>query len=1408
MTTVGPELTSFIDPSLTWKTVSKGRNTSRRSRRSVSKNMKMVHEHEKRSPKRLNKLQCSETEKSNAMIHGRRFPGNMEHIPIKKRRLFLRSASPPLQSPNCLEDSEDLVGDHCTADQLTCSDVTTESPIMGVSFSEGSKSRNFDCDGNIDEKGVNSLNNDARGLGEDFSGIAILAAAACSDRLDYSTDDAGKCLSQMGLLNREKNESLVSAPDLKENIPSIQAPDFPGKDIKDVEGASVVGLPIDGIQVVSVSNDADDLGMSPIKEFQKAEQNDSVVSTALKKENIESLGLPASIRSDAAQENKDVDSPHEVADKTAKNSGATRDCRFHWDLNTVMDEWGNPLDDTDTDFASSTQVVEVTPMNTMESQIFEDAGGSEAKRFEIENVDVDGLEAKKFEATVSGDRVTFQAEVCVEPESRALPDNAGSTSVSTSVSRMGHCSDVSSGFVTSILKQKNSLSDVNNHVVESSVCVTVSEIQPKVVNEGATIDHSLSLGLNGTKALASEENIGAGSENLNEVAEEMQTVKSEEHEIGLLLAPLSGKALSVGKGADCNLIEESNIKNVVDENDRNVENVTCQSTANQSLGSKCEIATLYASDKAEVSCRVNDLNCPPKQNSLADSEVKHEESVGRSLESQPSSSENLMVESENLSVSHCPSNSVDRFATSMSMGDDQAINAVSAKEIEEKPTVTDVSGTDPLNNHGSEALVPKILDPCVAVDPCSKPTSGHVGGHGLHVSNEDLSQVTENAGTVTELEGGYDSHLEDGELRESHCWEDNEGEDGETEHVDYDSDNRDDFVFYEAANDSVQLSGEVLVGESEKQSYRSDNFSSADEQPKLDKRVEENCSVRIQGCLSTVDAVEAVCPKRDSALKACSAANNNSEKGEMDNKDCRSSIEADSVGKEFDCDPPRNARGASASGRDLQFSDRGADSMRRSRSSNFDCIHHTDGPDGSLNRSQQPPMRMGRFGGRSWNPELKSTVANSASEDDGERIIRASGDTPFRGRRPRIINTSRSGYHIMRRGSPGERGNDFGMGMIKAREFSPDNNPRSRFGRFNGINRGFREGGYRRPGVYEGPKSGGGGPMLNRFGKRDRSFSPVGGDRFHRKSRSRSRTRSPDFRSEARMGRGRLPYQQATHAGEHMRERSPVRVFNPNQRFDAIGSPGRMRSDDCMRPTMRPMRFHDTTSGRAHDFEESDDFRRKPLLMRNNRRSRSRSRSCSPNFRSDTRMGSMRVPYQPSGDHIRDRRSPPVRVFRPNQRYEGGGSPPVRLRSDECLRPIMRPLRFPDTAQPGRGHELNNNNNNSSNSNGDDFRRKPRNIFERIHPGRHYDVEGGDVRRFQYDSEEGAPPPTQNFRRHDNYGRAGERRPVEFRGPREERGNVRYNNNNNSDRMLYSGPKQFGGMRDYAEDGIPRRPRP
>lgn len=176
--------------------------------------------------------------------------------------------------------------------------------------------------------------------------------------------------------------------------------------------------------------------------------------------------------------------------------------------------------------------------------------------------------------------------------------------------------------------------------------------------------------------------------------------------------------------------------------------------------------------------------------------------------------------------------------------------------------------------------------------------------------------------------------------------------------------------------------------------------------------------------------------------------------------------------------------------------------------------------------------------------------------------------------------------------------------------------------------------------------------------KRDRSFSPSNNGRQthmnlpRRRSRSRSRTRSPprpwhphreqrmfggrrlsrspDFRSEARMERMRPPFSKATFASDygeggyispsrgrfspqrncrwvddrdfgdnnHSRRRRsppPVKMFRRNQRFDGVGSSGSFKSDDYFRPAMqRPGRFtYMPNGGRECKLESSYDDRRR-----------------------------------------------------------------------------------------------------------------------------------------------------------------------------------------------------------------------
>ncbi|KAH6804576.1 dentin sialophosphoprotein-like protein [Perilla frutescens var. frutescens] len=189
------------------------------------------------------------------------------------------------------------------------------------------------------------------------------------------------------------------------------------------------------------------------------------------------------------------------------------------------------------------------------------------------------------------------------------------------------------------------------------------------------------------------------------------------------------------------------------------------------------------------------------------------------------------------------------------------------------------------------------------------------------------------------------------------------------------------------------------------------------------------------------------------------------------------------------------------------------------------------------------------------------------------------------------------------------------------------------------------------------PDDGGAPVCMPRYmSRREHSFSPSSGRQAHmsmprRRSRSRSRTRSPprawhphrerilgarrlsrspDFRSEGRMERMRLPFSKPTFAsadyGEggyispsrgrfspqrncrwvddrnfadnpiRRRRSPPVRVFRRTQRFDAVGSSGRLKSDEYFRPVIRPGRFSfmgNSGGGRECKLESNYDDRRR-----------------------------------------------------------------------------------------------------------------------------------------------------------------------------------------------------------------------
>ncbi|GMI80868.1 hypothetical protein HRI_001756100 [Hibiscus trionum] len=215
MSTVGLELTSFMDPDLTWKTVSKrNRSVMRRTRRHLAKSLTLGMAPADKNARTAEDVTVSESEKVGVDVLGRRFSEKVESVPIKKRRFVFRSPSPPppLTPYPHLEASEQHVDFKPASDQNFGSSTTQRQQLMKSDCSAKSYVASIN-----DEKISEVIN----GV-EDFSGIEILAAAACSDSIcNDVTEYEGNPLVEEP--TQDRIQSSASSTHLEETIASLEA---------------------------------------------------------------------------------------------------------------------------------------------------------------------------------------------------------------------------------------------------------------------------------------------------------------------------------------------------------------------------------------------------------------------------------------------------------------------------------------------------------------------------------------------------------------------------------------------------------------------------------------------------------------------------------------------------------------------------------------------------------------------------------------------------------------------------------------------------------------------------------------------------------------------------------------------------------------------------------------------------------------------------------------------------------------------------------------------------------------------------------------------------------------------------------------------------------------------------------
>lgn len=297
LSTVGMQLSRVIDPNLNWKVCPKGRQRALRRARTCfnvinhckisAKGSQGVDELTHNDRPKIGHLPVSESEKLGVSILGRRFSETPETIPFKKRKVpLVRSPSPPAESHRYLSDPDRILeirSSYCKAEPNatqqsleTISGFGMESDLQNIATYEVIKS-------DIDLKNV------------DFSGISLLAAAACDSNLGDGTRDVEDLIA---MTHTSGDEGFVVLPAIADQHleSALEGTCQHPSDMLDCRSELAI---------------------------------DHCATSALP-----SRGLDK-IEGNALQPSEDV------SEKTTRGEFSSRDDRLHWDLNVVMDAWGD-----------------------------------------------------------------------------------------------------------------------------------------------------------------------------------------------------------------------------------------------------------------------------------------------------------------------------------------------------------------------------------------------------------------------------------------------------------------------------------------------------------------------------------------------------------------------------------------------------------------------------------------------------------------------------------------------------------------------------------------------------------------------------------------------------------------------------------------------------------------------------------------------------------------------------------------------------------------------------------------------------------------------------------------------------------------------------------------------------------
>ncbi|KAL5231764.1 hypothetical protein ABZP36_030540 [Zizania latifolia] len=329
LNTMGLELPRPIDPEVRWKTLNRRQRAARRARTSFSGEDRMKDEirsfyaFDNGTSQELAQEDApvSESEKLGVSILGRRFSEPVEKVPIKKRRFLIDCSPSPPSTPLLMDPYEKPLRRSCGG--ISSHGKHHKATTLGLDYMEEKKGP-FDAD--------------------DFSGISILAAAACESEIDGVILNV-ECLKSAHCVEERKPEHISGSSEL--NLLSEAK-----EEMLNTLGASNCKLDWtlessesapDMKCVFSTTLNSENLvkpADAPYSAFSSAKKTDGSSSAS----DAKSSGVTMSINS--SNPDKSVGCLQDVVVET-KHSNSTCDSRLHWDLNVAMEAWGTNCGDGD-----------------------------------------------------------------------------------------------------------------------------------------------------------------------------------------------------------------------------------------------------------------------------------------------------------------------------------------------------------------------------------------------------------------------------------------------------------------------------------------------------------------------------------------------------------------------------------------------------------------------------------------------------------------------------------------------------------------------------------------------------------------------------------------------------------------------------------------------------------------------------------------------------------------------------------------------------------------------------------------------------------------------------------------------------------------------------------------------------